>query len=85
MKTKEAIKYLNGFNIEYVGNRGFNEERKNNLNEVIALLKRGEKFEAIVNDLEKFNDGKVLKVNENEWWKYRVNKIIQKYFPKGGK
>ncbi len=76
METKEAIKYVEGFNLT------FNEERKKNLKQVQSLLEEGGKYKAIVDELKKFNDGKVIKINENEWWKYRMSKIIQKYFPK---
>ena len=74
MKVKEAIELL---------------EKDELLDEAIiksyvALLKRGEKYEKIVEDLEDFCDkaNGIIRINEDEWFTWKLNKIIEKYFLK---
>jgi hypothetical protein len=52
--------------------------------EIIVLLQQGEKYRKMWGDLEEFCNGNVLEleVNDNELWKFKIKKIIQKYFPK---
>ena len=84
MNTKNAI-----FRIKYELNKNLNDGiTKDNLFEaidnIVALLKRGEKFEKIVEDLEDFCDkaNGIIRINEDEWFTWKLNKIIEKYFPK---
>jgi len=80
MNTKEAIE------IVCVGREQpltFNEAHK-----VINLLKRSEKYEAIVNELEKdygFLGHRYAGSDSTDYLKYVIPRLKQKYFPKGDK
>lgn len=104
MKTKEAIQFVESFtdtitsiDIEE-GNKNMIEEYNNKICKVIELLKCGEKYEAMVDEL--INVGKntwamwvelkanYQKVDEFTQTKYVagfMNKLEQKYFPKPSK
>ena len=78
MNTKEAIEWLDP--------KTYIEE----LNEVIDLLKRGEKYKKIVDEVEEFLEpGVIFEIPPGmtgsrhiDIIKYTFNKIKQKYFPK---
>ncbi len=75
MNTEQAIYELKKHN-EYTHYILLNKE----VNSIIELLQRGEKFEKIVNELAKINIG------ENGEYGYQRRKLVeelkQKYFPK---
>ena len=70
MNTKEAIEFIR---LKIVPPK-WDEEKYKGLKRVIELLKRGEKFEAIVSELENCLLPEQYKT---------VEIIKQKYFPKG--
>ena len=91
MDTKEAIKYVNGFRIVYPGNRGCNEERKENIDKVISLLQELEKYKAMWEELKKESDEDVFKAcfDNSVYYSRRFKSVItyieQKYFPQSVK
>ncbi len=82
--TKEAIELVEKAFGTWEDEYDLSEETTKGMNEVIALLKRGERFEKIVEELEDFCDkaNGIIRINEDEWFTWKLNKIIEKYFPK---
>jgi len=84
MNTKEAIEanigYLEILNKKPTGSKIiFDAYTKRSFNNIIDLLKRGEKFEKMWNHLYWRHDNNIsLILNPS------MDKIKQKYFPKGG-
>jgi len=72
MNTKEAINDAIE-TIKYYNRMYYDTGHTEDLKQIIELLKRGEKYEAIVNELENCLLPEQLKI---------VEKLKQKYFPK---
>ena len=73
METKTAIKLINHVSWNAFGNYGYD----NNREEMIALLKRGEKYKQIVKNIESdFENSHCNIMSENSF-----NIIEEKYFP----
>ena len=68
MKTKEAIEFLEH-------NDGVNFNWRGNFKYIVALLKRGEKYEKMWGEVVRY-------FSYMEWKDEIIEKIKQKYFPK---
>lgn len=71
MKTKEAIEYLKLCKLENIGYRGKDYDH------ITDLLKRGERFEAIIKELKQY-----CLILENQSILKEIVRLEQKYFPK---
>ena len=91
MNTKEAIEFLEGI-------KNYNHPSKTAngyLDCCIALLKRGEKYEAMWGEFKRKykyypmarinKDGLLECTTDNMLVEYNMDEFEQKYFPKGGK
>ena len=79
MEVKEAIEFieettslLNGFRLSAEGIRQTKEKNK----EVISILQQGEKYKAIVEDIDN-----LIAMDTNDFYREQVKFIKQKYFP----
>ena len=85
MNTKEAIEFLeieySNINPDYPLSAKTWEEKKKRYDEIIKLLKRGEKYEKMWEELE--NEGKNYSYSYIATTKWLMDNIKQKYFPKG--
>lgn len=95
MKTSEAIEFVNNKWVTYL-----DKQEMKNKNEVIELLKRGEKYEKVVKEIDNaMSPGGVIEYDFNyenylrndapdetyiKFMRNGIKKIKQKYFPKGG-
>jgi len=82
MEAKEAIEFLLGYHLTFE----LNETCKKR-DEVISLLQRGEKYEAIVNDIDNnygFFSHNYVGSNSTDCIDSVLKRLKQKYFPKGG-
>ena len=71
MEVKEAIEFVNLYS-------GWDLDTRFRRRQVIALLKQGEAYREIYEEIEK--DSHI-----GTWWEDYIRRIKQKYFPKEGK
>jgi len=80
METKEAIEFVSYHKITtadtFYGNEDERIEENKKLDEVVEILQRGEKFEALYKEIKE----NVLNCEYCE--NIEINKLEQKYFPK---
>jgi len=84
METEEAIEFLTYEKVYFI-NDSYGKKHCRELNEVIELLQRGEKYEAIVNELENdygFLAHRYAGSDSTDYLRYVIPRLKQKYFPK---
>ena len=81
MDTKEAIKVLNCMQAHFCNN----QKSMNNIKEIIELLQRGEKYEAIVREIEDIMNKNLFPYDRLDLIRDILKDVKQKYFPEPSK